>query len=185
MHGMRVAPQRLSFSSASYRFLNATVQSCIVHTNRIKRVCGLFALGAMQLTAAAWSAPFAAPEQVAPSNSSSGLLRVIIALLVVLGAVIAAGRFARRMRGFSGGSNSALEVIGQLSVGARERAVLIRVGERQLLLGVAPGSVRALHVFDDMPVAREVTAEAAANQTDPSSPARPSFKALLLKSLGK
>jgi flagellar protein FliO/FliZ len=173
------------FPKASYQFLNATVQSCTAHTSRIARAWGVLACGAMQLTTAAWSAPFAAPEQVAPSNSSSGLLRVIIALLVVLGAVIAAGRFARRMRGFSGGSNSALEVVGQLSVGARERAVLIRVGERQLLLGVAPGSVRTLHVFDDMPVAREATGEAAAAQTDASSPARPSFKALLLKSLGK
>jgi flagellar protein FliO/FliZ len=182
---MQVAPRQLSFSLASYQFLNPTVPGCTAHTNRIARAWGLLACGAMQLTTAAWSAPFAAPEQVAPSNSSSGLLRVIIALLVVVGAVIAAGRFARRMRGFSGASNSALQVIGQLPVGARERAVLIRVGERQLLLGVAPGSVRTLYVFDDMPVAREATAEEAAAQTDPRAAARPSFKALLLKSLGK
>jgi flagellar protein FliO/FliZ len=129
----------------------------------------------MLLVSGAWAAPFAAPEQVVPAGSSSGLLRVSIALLVVLGAVVVAGRFARRMRSFSSGSHSALEVIAQLPVGARERAVLIRVGEHQLLLGVAPGSVRTLHVFDDLPVAREDTAPAA----------RPTFKALLLKSLGK
>ena len=177
MHGMHVALQQLSFTLASHQFLNATVRSRTAHTSRIARAWALLACGAMQLTTAAWCAPFAAPEQVAPSSSSSGLLRVTIALLVVIGAVIFAGRFARRMRGFSGGSNSALEVIGQLPLGARERAVLIRVGERQLLLGVAPGSVRTLHVFDDMPIAREATAEGAA--------ARPSFKAILLKSLGK
>jgi flagellar protein FliO/FliZ len=139
----------------------------------------------MLLAAGAWAAaPFAAPEQVVPASSSNGMLRVVIALLVVLGAVVAAGRFARRMRGFSGAPNAALEVIGQLPVGARERAVLIRVGERQLLLGVAPGSVRMLHVFDDMPVARESAAGAAVS-SDPLAPARPTFKSVLLKSLGK
>jgi flagellar protein FliO/FliZ len=135
----------------------------------------------MQLSTSAWAAAFAAPEQVAPSSSGGGLLRVVIALLVVLGAVVAAGRFARRMRGLGGGTHSALEVVGQLPVGPRERAVLIRVGERQLLLGVAPGNVRTLHVFDDMPVARA----SAADSAGPAAAARPTFKSLLLKSLGK
>jgi|HubBroStandDraft_1064217.scaffolds.fasta_scaffold21078_2 flagellar protein FliO/FliZ len=141
----------------------------------------------MLLAGSAWSAPFAAPEQVVPSSSSSGMLRVVIALLIVVGAVLAAGRFARRMRGITGGTNTALEVIGQLPVGARERAVLIRVGERQLLLGVAPGNVRMLHVFEDMPIARE-SAATSAGGADPSQhevAARPTFKSLLLKSLGK
>jgi flagellar protein FliO/FliZ len=132
----------------------------------------------MQIFGAAWAAPFAAPEQVAPSSSSGGVLRVVIALLVVLGAVVVAGRFARRMRGFSAGTNSALQVVGQLTVGPRERAVLIRVGERQLLLGVAPGSVRMLHVFEDAPVAGDATPV-------PENPERPTFKSILLKSLGK
>jgi flagellar protein FliO/FliZ len=134
----------------------------------------------------ATAAPFAAPEQVVPSNGGTGLLRVVIALLVVLGAVIAAGRFARRMRGFSGGSSSSLEVVGQLPVGTRERAVLIRVGERQFLLGVAPGNVRMLHAFDDMPVASSAAVDPVAHSQAPEQTAvRPSFKALLLKSLGK
>jgi len=104
---------------------------------------------------------------------------VIVALLVVLGAVIAAARLARRMRGLSGGTSSALEVLGQLSLGTRERAVLVRVGERQLLLGVAQGSVRTLHVFDDLALPPAASAGPAA------AASAPSFKALLLKSLGK
>jgi flagellar protein FliO/FliZ len=128
---------------------------------------------------AASSTPFAAPEQIAPSSATGGFLRVIVALLVVLGAVIVAARLARRMRGLSGGSSSALEVLGQLSLGARERAVLIRVGERQLLIGVAQGSVRTLHVFDDLVL------PPAASDGPVTTSSAPSFKALLLKSLGK
>jgi flagellar protein FliO/FliZ len=144
---------------------------------RIACALAVLLCGATQLVCAASSAPFAAPEQVASSNSTSGLLRVVIALLVVLGAVIAAGRFAKRIRGFSGGTNAGLEILGQLPLGTRERAVLIRVGDRQLLIGVAPGNVRTLHVFDELLLPRELAAGAGA--------APPSFKALLLKSLGK
>lgn len=166
--------------------MNATVRRPIARAGRIVRRWALLASALVLPLASAWSAPFAAPEQVAPSASSSGALRMVIALVVVLGAVVAAGRFARRMRRFSGGTNAALEVVGQLSVGPRERAVLIRVGERQLLLGVAPGNVRTLHVFDDMPIARESTHQSdAAAATDSAVPARPTFKSLLLKSLGK
>ena len=135
--------------------------------------------GAHQALCAEVAAPFAAPTQVATTNSSSGLLRVVIALLLVLGAVIAAGRLARRVRGMSGGGSSVLQVLGQLSLGARERAVLIRVGERQLLIGVAPGNVRTLHVFDELlPVTQTNSPPGAAIDS-------PSFKSILLKSLGK
>jgi flagellar protein FliO/FliZ len=157
--------------------LNAIARRCLARPTRM--LCGLAALACSvsQLPCALAAAPFAAPEQVAASSSTGGLLRVVVALLLVLGAVIAAGRFARRVRGISGGTSSALEVVGQLPLGTRERAVLIRVGERQLLIGVAPGSVRTLHVFDDAPVARDSTVAQVATA--------PSFKALLLKSLGK
>lgn len=165
--------------------MNATVRRCLARHGRILRGRAWLICAGLSLAAVATGAPFAAPEQVAPASSSGGLLRVIIALLVVLGAVVAAGRFARRMRGFSGGTHSALEVVGQLPVGPRERAVLIRVGERQVLLGVAPGNVRTLHVFDDMPIARESGADSSSGPGDPAASVRPTFKSLLLKSLGK
>jgi flagellar protein FliO/FliZ len=122
---------------------------------------------------------FAAAVPLEATHTTTGLMRVVIALLLVLGAIIAAGRLARRVRGVGGGSSSALQVLGQLSLGARERAVLIRVGEHQLLIGVAPGNVRTLHVFEQL-LPPPQTAASIDGAID-----RPSFKAILLKSLGK
>lgn len=167
---MRVAPERRLLSSRADHHLKIPGRS---------RVVAVLIAGAHQVLHAASSTPFAAPEQIAPSSSTGGLLRVVAALLVVLGAVIVAARLARRVRGLGGGMNSALEVLGQLPLGARERAVLVRVGEHQLLLGVAPGNVRMLHVFEDLVLPSAATGLQAANAD------RPTFKSLLLKSLGK
>ncbi|WP_172600428.1 FliO/MopB family protein [Sulfurivermis fontis] len=40
-------------------------------------------------------------------------------------------------------------MLGGVPVGQRERVVLIQVGNKQLLLGVAPGRVQTLHVLDE------------------------------------
>jgi flagellar protein FliO/FliZ len=147
---------------------------------------GLLAIvgGASRMLYAASATPFAAPVQPAVPSAGGGLLRVIVALLVVLAAVLAAAWLARRMRAISGGgSSSSLELLAQLPLGTRERLVLVRVGERQLLLGVAAGNVRTLHVLE-----LQAAAVNAASMPQPGADAgaaRPSFKSLLLKSLGK
>lgn len=166
--------------------------NAITQERAARRVCmslGLLALagGASRMLYAASTTPFAAPVQPAVPSAAGGLLRVIVALLVVLAAVLAAAWLARRMRAISGGgSSSSLELLAQLPLGTRERAVLVRVGERQLLLGVAAGSVRMLHVLEP-----QATAVNAASMPQPGAAsadagaARPSFKSLLLKSLGR
>ena len=106
-----------------------------------------------------------------------------LALLVVLAAVFAAGWLSRRLRGFGPARGQQLELLAQLPLGPRERAVLLRVGSQQLLLGVAPGSVSTLHVLT---TSSEQSASAIANTAGGADPAeRPSFKALLMRSLGK
>jgi len=110
------------------------------------------------------------------------MLRVTLALILVLGAVFATAWFMRRVRGLGGASGTGLEVLGQVSLGARERAVLIRVGERQILIGVAPGNVRTLHVLE---AGASTTAPSAPSAAPPDLALRPTFKSLLLKSLGK
>jgi flagellar protein FliO/FliZ len=149
--------------------------------------------GASRVLHAATATPFAAPVQQAAPTAAGGLLRVVVALLIVLAAVLAAAWLARRMRALSAGAaSSSLELLAQLPLGARERAVLVRVGECQLLLGVAPGAVRTLHVFTQAAASMSNAVVAPQPGTpQPGTPAvdtrgeRPSFKSLLLKSLGK
>lgn len=99
----------------------------------------------------------------APELFSAGYLaQVLGSLLVVFVCLFAVIYLLRRVNRVGGGNASVLRVIGSASVGQRERVVLIEAGKEQLLLGVAQGSVRTLHVF-----AEPVVDSAAANNSAP------------------
>jgi flagellar protein FliO/FliZ len=126
---------------------------------------------------------FGAPGTVtspAPSGIAS-LGQVTLALGLVLAVIFVVAWLLRRMRGFGKTGTGALDIIADLPVGQKERAVLIRVGTTQVLLGVAPGRVTTLHVLSE-PVN---VAPPSIGTSGPTSAERPNFKALLMKSLGK
>jgi len=126
--------------------------------------------------------PFAAPTATAASSPSSAasLAQVTLSLLLVLAAVFAAAWVVRRMRGFGKFGTRAITVIADVGLGPKERAVLVQVGDQQLLLGVAPGRVSTLHVLT-VPVA---TSSAVPAMPAFESPQVPDFKAILKRSLG-
>jgi flagellar protein FliO/FliZ len=76
------------------------------------------------------------------------VLQVLTALLFVVVLIVITAWFIRRFSTSALNRNSALRLLAGISVGQRERIVLVQAGEVQLLLGVAPGEVRTLHVFD-------------------------------------
>jgi flagellar protein FliO/FliZ len=82
----------------------------------------------------------------APIGASS-LLQLIFGLLAVIAAIFATGFLLRRVGRFSSSAPGALRIVAGLSVGARERVVVVQVGEQQLLLGVAPGRVQTLYML--------------------------------------
>jgi flagellar protein FliO/FliZ len=47
------------------------------------------------------------------------------------------------------GAQGKMKIIGGISLGTRERAVLLQIGEQQLVIGVSPGRVQTLHVLDN------------------------------------
>jgi flagellar protein FliO/FliZ len=122
---------------------------------------------------------FAAPQSSAPltAPSFSGLGQVTLALLLVLTAVFVVAWLVRRMRTFGNRVGSALDVLAEIPLGQKERAVLLKVGQTQILVGVAPGQVSTLHVLAE-PIQLSKTPESGGE-------GRPNFKALMLRSLGK
>jgi len=165
--------------------LNATARSCATRCTRLA-LGPLLAFGAGgRALYAASATPFAAPVQQVTTGSAAGLLRVVLALIVVLAAVLAAAWLARRMRALSGGGSASLQILAQLPLGTRERAVLVRVGDCQVLIGVAPGHVSTLHVLERPAELLAETPMAEAGAAQAPQPARPTFKAILLRSLGK
>jgi flagellar protein FliO/FliZ len=126
--------------------------------------------------------PFASPaavESVAPSGVGS-LGQVTLALALVLALIFGVAWSVRRMRGFGKPQGAALDVIANLPLGQKERAVLIRCGSTQILLGVAPGQVNTLHVLVEPVEERPQSSREVAEGASP----RPDFKSVLKRSLG-
>lgn len=98
----------------------------------------------------AWAADIGrpAPAPAEPVGAAS-LLQVVLALILVLGLIVAMAWLMRRMGGLTQVGGGVVRVLGGVPVGQRERVVLIQVGSKQLLLGVAPGRVQTLHVLDE------------------------------------
>jgi len=80
---------------------------------------------------------------------TNNLLQVGFGLAVVLLAILFASRIAKRLFRVPSGLTDQLKVVGGISMGARERVVLLQAGKTQLLLGVSPGRIQTLHVLDE------------------------------------
>ena len=132
------------------------------------------------LAAAPAHANFAAPAQFSGGSTGFGMLRVCVALALVLASVYGVAWLMRRLRGAAGASAPGIAIVSQVSLGARERAVLLRVGAQHLLVGVAAGSVRLLQEVDfaGPPEGTPLTATAPAAVP-------PTFRELLRRSLGR
>lgn len=88
--------------------------------------------------------------------TTGAVAQTILGLIAVVVVIIAAAWLLRRVAQLQTGAQGALKVMASMSLGSRERVVLIQVGDRQLLLGIAPGHVSALHVLEQaLPVEGE------------------------------
>jgi flagellar protein FliO/FliZ len=137
--------------------------------------------------ASAAEQPFAAPEAVTGAPSAAGgLAQVTLSLMLVLAAVFAAAWVVRRLRNFGRSGAGAINIIADVALGTKERAVLIQVGAQQLLIGVAPGRVNTLHVLAEPVRMDDAQRGGGGDELSPSSSPspRPDFKSILKRSLG-
>ena len=100
--------------------------------------------------AAAGSALSSAPDPI----SMTSLWQLTLGMLMVLALIVGLAWVLKRTGRFQMAAGGGLRILGGLSMGARERVVLLQVGETQLLVGVAPGRIQTLHVLEQpLPVA--------------------------------
>jgi flagellar protein FliO/FliZ len=120
---------------------------------------------------------FAVPAWAAdPAPGAAGMLQMLPGLGAVLALIALLAWAAKRMGVARPGTNGPLKVVGERAVGTRERVVLVEVAGQWLVLGVAPGQVRALA---NMPKPENLAPEAI-----PGAPATP-FAGWLERALKK
>ena len=80
--------------------------------------------------------------------SSANLVETFLGLLVVLAVMLAIAWLVKRFMQLPGMGRGQVQVLGGVSLGAREKAVVLSVDGRRLLVGVAPGRVQMLAELD-------------------------------------
>jgi flagellar protein FliO/FliZ len=88
------------------------------------------------------------PKQTVRTVSPGDMLHWSVGLLIVLGIFFLCAWGIRKLSGITANSTGKMRVIGGLSLGMREKVILLQVGKKQLILGVTPGRIDALHVLE-------------------------------------
>ena len=91
-----------------------------------------------------WAAETKVPDPI----SFESVSQLLLGLLLVVSLIFALA-WAFRRANFVPGQGGGMRVVASLALGARERAVLVQCGDKQLLLGVSQGSVTLLAQFDE------------------------------------
>ena len=83
---------------------------------------------------------------------------MIFGLVIVIALIYGLSWVLKKYGNLPGANQIDMKVLGGVSLGTRERAVLIQVEGKKILVGVAPGRVNLLHQFDSKPFEQALTA---------------------------
>ncbi|ROO33901.1 flagellar biosynthetic protein FliO [Pseudomonas sp. AF76] len=119
--------------------------------------------------------PAATTTATASGSSMAGqLAQLVLGLLLVLGLIFFLAWLLRRVQQAGpAGKGQVIDIVGSRALGPRDRLVLVQVGNEQILLGLSPGTITALHVLKE-PV-----------QVPSTEQATPEFAQRLMELLGK
>src|SRR5471032_2017487 len=118
---------------------------------------------ALDPTSAAHAALPAPTASNGPSAAGS-LLQTTLALAFVLALLVGAAWFLKRYGPKSITGGTAVKLVGALNVGARERILVVEIGEQWIVVGASPGRMNALATMPRQ------EAEAAALAAQPGLP---------------
>ncbi|MFQ6558251.1 flagellar biosynthetic protein FliO [Pseudomonas sp. Lb2C1-1] len=105
----------------------------------------------------------AAAAPAVGSGVAGQLAQLVLGLLLVLGLIFFLAWLLRRVQQAGpAGKGQVIDIIGSRALGPRDRLVLVQVGNEQILLGLSPGTITALHVLKEpvqMPSAEQASPE--------------------------
>jgi flagellar protein FliO/FliZ len=119
----------------------------MAHILKIVGILGLNFWSVIGFTAEQ-SKTLAAKTLTTPPVSTSALLETLLGLFVVLACIAFLAWLLRRTGRFQTTANGEMKIITSLALGPRERAVLLQVGEQQILVGVTSQHVQTLHILE-------------------------------------
>lgn len=101
-----------------------------------------------------WAAEEAKVQAAAPlhtSELSSQITQLVLALMVVIGLIFLFAWVVRRIQQQLPQTvgNKTIQLLATQPLGPRERLLLVQVGKEQVLLGLMPGNIKALHVMQE------------------------------------
>ena len=88
-----------------------------------------------------------AGERTVPPLTGGQLGQTILGLVIVLAIILVLAWGVKRFTHLPGAGKGGVRVEAGISLGPRERVVLLSVEGTRVLVGVAPGCVRTLHVL--------------------------------------
>ncbi len=104
---------------------------------------------------------------VSPTGS---ILKMVLGLAAVLAIMAIVSWAVKRMMPGATGQSSAVRIVGGVSVGSRERVVVLEVADRWIVVGVAPGQVNGIANLErDVDRLSESLNQAKSNDTNPIS----------------
>ena len=112
-----------------------------------KALCGLLLCWMPVVSWAIISDP-TLPKQAARVVSPTDIAAWGMGLVIVLGVFFLCVWGMRKLSGINVSGAEKMRMIGGLSLGMREKVILLQVGQKQLVLGVTPGRIDTLLVLE-------------------------------------
>jgi len=101
----------------------------------------------------------------AEAFSMMGALNMVMGLVVVIALILGLAWVLKKYGRLPNNNQVDMKVLGGLSLGTREKAILIEVENKRLLVGVTPGHIQTLYVLDDSSVS-SITADSFESRFD-------------------
>ena len=109
------------------------------------------------------NAAYADPATTVSGAVTSQITSLILGLALVLAVIAACAWLLKRIAPRTCGNSGSLRIVAGAAVGPRERVVVVEIGATWLVLGVAAGTVNALHQMPRLDAPTDIQHESPAH----------------------